>query len=280
MDAVCDPTAPPIRVRQRNCPVCDASPDGSAKLGYGRPPWTIVACRACGLAYLPTVPETSELVENLAWEKRHGEENARRCRETPIQQWLDRTFRWRLHLLPRTEPVDLLNASGPASGLVVDLGCGSGSALRRIDRRFAASGIEVSRALAAEAQAVAAERGGEVLCLPTHEGLRRFPAASLAGVLARSYLEHDADADAVMQEIGRTLRPDGMAVVKVPNYGSINRRVMGRTWCGFRLPDHVNYFRPRDMARLAGRHGLTASFPVLLSLPTDDNFVAVLRRRV
>ena len=54
---------------------------------------------------------------------------------------------------------------------------------------------------------------------------------------------------------------------------------MGRTWCGFRLPDHVNYFRPRDMARLADRHGLSASFPFLLSLPTDDNFVAVLRRR-
>ena len=36
--------------------------------------------------------------------------------------------------------------------------------------------------------------------------------------------------------------PGGVAIVKVPNYGSLNRMVMGGNWCGFRIPDHVNYF--------------------------------------
>ena len=237
-------------------------------------------CHGCGFAFLATVPETVELEETLAWETRHAEENARRRRDNPIQQWLDRTFRWRLHLLPRTEPTDILNKFGPASGMVVDLGCGSGSRLQQINPRFSVYGIEVSRALAAEARQVAAGRNGTVLHSSALEGLRTFADASLAGVLARGYLEHDADAGPVMKEIGRTLRADGMAVVKVPNYGSLNRRIMGRSWCGFRLPDHVNYFRQRDLARIAYACGLRAIFPFLLSLPTDDNFVAVLRPKL
>ena len=144
-------------------------------------------CHGCGFAFLATVPETVELEETLAWETRHGEENARRRRDNPIQQWLDRTLRWRLHLLPRTEPADILNKLGPASGMVVDLGCGGGSRLQQINPRFSVYGIEVSRALAAEAQQVAAGRNGTVLHSSALDGLRTFADASLAGVLARGY---------------------------------------------------------------------------------------------
>ena len=58
-----------------------------------------------------------------------------------------------------------------------------------------------------------------------------------------------------LQSIHKALRPGGAAIIKVPNYASVNRRVMGDRWCGFRFPGHVNYFTPqslRDMVEAAG----------------------------
>ena len=269
-----------VRVRARCCPICEAPREGAHVLPYGRPPWDIVRCPSCSFAYVPVVPVHEELVDALSWDRRHGEEATRRRQEHPIVEYFDKATRWRLYLLPRTEPVDILNRIGPASGVVVDLGCGDGVMLGRIARRFTACGVEVSAALAARAGAVVAASGGTVVQATAAEGLATFADRSLAGVVLRSFLEHDADARAVAAAVGRKLRPDGVAVVKVPNYGSINRRVMGRAWCGFRLPDHVNYFTKRSLARLAADSGLSATFPLLLSLPTDDNIVTIWRPRI
>lgn len=271
------PPASDVRVRERRCTICDTPAQGSRALQYGRAPWHMVRCVACDFVYLPVVPIYQELVETLAWERTHPEEAIRRRRAYPIQQWLDAKTRWRLALFPRTQPADILNRHGPASGPVVDVGCGSGEGLRDISPRFALHGIEISAVLAARAEEIAAPSGGRVVQATAAEGMEQFADGSLAGVILRSFLEHDADARAVIEAVGRKLRTDGLAIVKVPNYGSLNRRLMGSSWCGFRLPDHVNYFRKRDLARLARQFGLDVSFPFLLSLPTDDNFIALLR---
>ena len=70
-----------------------------------------------------------------------------------------------------------------------------------------------------------------------------------------------------------------MIVIKVPNYASINRSVRGPKWAGFRWPDHVNYFTPstlRKMADKAGfgirRMGLADRFPL------SDSMYAVLSK--
>src|SRR3954447_18938565 len=75
----------PIRLRHRDCPICGSDARKAAVLLYGRDPWTVMNCHGCGFAFLATVPETVELEETLAWETRHGEENARRRRDNPIQ---------------------------------------------------------------------------------------------------------------------------------------------------------------------------------------------------
>jgi hypothetical protein len=69
-------------------------------------------------------------------------------------------------------------------------------------------------------------------------------------------------------------------VIKVPNYGSLNRIVMGRRWCGFRYPDHLNYFTPATLRRMAAKAGLDAHFGATGKLPTSDNMWAVLTKAV
>ncbi len=69
-----------------------------------------------------------------------------------------------------------------------------------------------------------------------------------------------------------------MAIVKVPNYGCLNRMVMGRRWCGFRYPDHLNYFTPGTLRAAAEASGFRAWFGLTFRLPTSDNMYAVLSK--
>jgi SAM-dependent methyltransferase len=266
------------RVRTRVCPICGNANEATAAGPFGSAEWPIIACAGCGFVHMRVVPETEELVENLAWDKTYATEQARRAREQPIATWFDTKMRWRLNMFPRTEPVDLVNRLGGADGPVVDLGCGSGGFLRRLDARFTPYGIEISAALAEQATEVVAGRGGRIVSDSAQAGLAGFPDGFFAGALLRSYLEHDADAREVVFMLGRKLRPGGIAVIKVPNFGSVNRMVRGRKWCGIRLPDHVNYFTRASLTALAKQAGFGISFPFLLSLPTDDNVVAILRK--
>jgi hypothetical protein len=82
----------------------------------------------------------------------------------------------------------------------------------------------------------------------------------------------------VLKALLPRLSPGGVALVKVPNYGSINRWVMGRRWCGFRFPDHLNYFTPARLRTMAEECGYRVEFGLAGRLPTSDNMHAVLTR--
>jgi SAM-dependent methyltransferase len=272
------PDPRPIRLRSRHCPLCDAAPKPDASPWFARDGWRILRCHACGFAYLPEVPEPEELAERLAWEKAFIREAKRREKQDGLFGRIDRATRWRLHLLPRTEPVSIL-AKRAKPGAVVDIGCGDGRHMLALPPHLRPVGIEVSHALAEATRQAIAPRGGEVICAPAAEGAERLAPGAYTGALLRSYLEHEAEPARVLRALHRALAPGGIAVVKVPNFGSLNRHVMGGRWCGVRLPDHVNYFTPGHLRRMADATGFDSAFPPLLSLPTDDNMIAVLTRR-
>ena len=53
---------------------------------------------------------------------------------------------------------------------------------------------------------------------------------------------------------------------------------MGRRWCGFRYPDHLNYFSPNTLRAMANKAGFETSFGLTGCLPTSDNMWAVLTK--
>ena len=93
------------------------------------------------------------------------------------------------------------------------------------------------------------------------------------------YLEHEARPLEVLQRAHSILKKHGIIVVKVPNYNSFNRFWRGGRWCGFRFPDHVNYFTPKTLRILAGQAGYQLQHQRLSDRPpTSDNMYAVLRK--
>lgn len=265
--------APPASDEEivRDCPQCDG---GAARPlpNYSAGPWRIVECAACGFVYLKNAPAYERLVSELAWEGTLVAERERRRARHPFREALDDRLDRLRRRLRRDRGALYRRLFAP--GAVLDVGCGGAAA---VPEPFIPFGIEISQKLAERSQALMARRGGRAVHAPAVEGIREFPDRFFTGVVLRSYLEHELQPRPVLQEVARVLRPEGAAFVRVPNYGSLNRRFFGAGWCGFRLPDHVNYFTPGSLRRMAGEAGLAVSLLHPIRLPLDDNINAVLR---
>ena len=250
----------------RACPHC-GSEAYQVLPHYSSGPWQIAECGSCGFVFLRNPPAYEELVSNFAWEKTRVAEVKRRKEKSPMRMWLDGATRWRAGIYsPEVgERLQQLFKPGP----VLDVGCGSG---KKVPEPFIPFGVEISEELCREADAHMRTRGGRAIHAPAVDGVKQFPDRYFTGILLRSFLEHEAQPRALLAECARVLVEDGAIYVRVPNFGSLNRRVLGGKWCGFRYPDHVNYFTPATLLRLAAEAGLGTRRDVFTDrLPTSDN---------
>jgi SAM-dependent methyltransferase len=266
-----------IAVKHRDCPLCGRNNDAAPASAFSHAPWMIRTCSACGFVYIDHAPDYALQFETMAWERTTKVEEQRRAELRPISYKASKRTRFRMHILPKRTMVDVI-ARHCQGGKVLDLGCGSGQAMAAFPESFIPYGIEISSALASEAEQLFAARGGHAINAPSIEGLKRFPENFFVAASLRSYLEHEAEPLPVLEGLQRVLVPGGIAVVKVPNFGSLNRIVMGRRWCGFRYPDHLNYFTPASLAAMAAKAGFRTRFGAAGRLPTSDNMWAVLTK--
>lgn len=257
---------------ERDCPQC-GSRNHSDVPGYGRDGWTTVACDDCDFVFLSHAPRYEALSETLAWSKQFAIEKKARRQRSPVVSWIDEKTRWRLHIARENE-WDYIAEKVPA-GRVLDVGCG---AMNRVPDRFTPYGIEIEKAAAEVADSLMRARGGAAVHAPAIEGLGSFEDDWFDGIIMRSYLEHEAAPLEVLRVAARKLRQGGAIYVKVPNFGTINRMVRGVEWCGFRFPDHLNYFDLGSMRRMAAAAGLDFELRNTFTRYTNDNMHVFLTR--
>jgi 2-polyprenyl-3-methyl-5-hydroxy-6-metoxy-1,4-benzoquinol methylase len=253
------------------CEVCQAS--GATLLKeYTRSPWPVVACNQCGFVYLSRVPDYSDLSVNFAWEKQYAEEKQRRKKSDKLERF-DSLTRFRLKLGKRIDRAR--HASGmPSEGRALEIGCGGTT---RIAQGLTPYGIEISEALSNKARPIFEARGGTVYHEPATTGIERFPADYFDVIIMRSYLEHEAQPRLILERAISRLKPGGRILIRSPNYNSVNRLIRGTNWCGFRFPDHVNYFTPRTLKALSNSIGYRFDWKNWMS-PFDDNLIVELQR--
>lgn len=212
------------------CSLCD-SPKPSE---FGR--WmdfAVLQCRRCGFRFINT--EASDYPKDAQYVYDEPED----FRINPNQPHLRRRVR------------DILRFKQPP-GRALDIGCGKGEvSLLLAQAGFECTGIDMKERLITYLQqqhpsvtwrrAMTNELDGDG---------ERFDVITLYHVL-----EHVPKPVDCLKNIKRLAKPGALIVVEVPNVGGLEARLGGEKWHYYKV-DHVNYFRPSDLLRMAEQAGL------------------------
>lgn len=186
----------------------------------------IVRCEACGLTV--TTPQTRE------WGKYYpiayyGGQGGNRFPK-PVEFLQDALYS------ARARKVEEVN--GGRKGRVLDIGCGRGLLLQQFKKRgWEVQGTELDDKSAAYPR--------DVLGLPVKTGElleMNFPDEHFDAVIMWHVLEHVPAVATLMAEVNRLLKPGGLFLVGVPNFGSIEARFAKSGWFHLDVPRHLNHF--------------------------------------
>jgi len=273
----------------RSCPLLERA-SRSQPLSYAPFPWSLRRCADTGFVYLANPPAQDLFRDAFAWEVTHKAESERRQQAEPAIHAMSeavKTFRRRVLKRDKVAAMGRRIARTFAAGPIrmVDVGCAEGTLIERVvagvpaavAERIEPIGIEISNQLAAVADRTLAGRGGRCIHATGTEGLASLEPASVHLIVLSCILEHEIEPLNLLRRCRDRLTADGQVIVKVPNFNCIGRLLRGRKWCGFRWPDHVNYFTASTlawMARSAGFDGVQMG--LFDRSPLSDSLYAVL----
>jgi len=208
-------------------------------------PFTIVQCARCGVEQLDPTPTEAELDEAYA-----SAYYTARSPDAGLAGAL-RRLAWRAEIRP------LKHLLRPGVR-VLELGCGTGTFLAELQRRFSidAAGLERTHVAADQARA----RGVRVI-----EGTlddAGIPAGAFDVVFMHHVLEHVPDPRGLLAATRRILAPGGVLLMTLPVTGGWDHAAFGEAWSEYEIPEHLWLF-PRD---------------VLLRVLRDEGFAVATRR--
>ncbi len=256
----------------RACVVCGKDNRHKSDSKYSKNEWKIKKCSACRFVYLENAPVYELLIKDFAWEKTSGTEKAERKKREPFKQAISDYLKIiRKRYLKRDKLPKLINLHFNA-GNVLDIGCGAGGILNNLGSKYIPFGVEISEYLSVIGNDILREKGGSILHSDALSGTANFKKKFFEGIIMSAFLEHEIEPVTLLNECFRVLKDNGKVIIKVPNYNSINRAIRGSKWCGFRYPDHVNYFTPKSLLAIVKEVGFSVhQFDFFDKHPLSDN---------
>lgn len=260
-----------MKLLDRACPICKSM--DHEKTRYHKDHWEIVKCNSCDMVFLRNAPVYETLVSDFEWSESLAEERRRRREKRKLYYFFsDNLKKLKGYIRGKQRKEITLLEKLNKSGRLLDVGCANGGTLKSVPKGYTPFGVEISPALASQANEYCKERGGKVVAADSISGISQFSDDFFDVILMRSYLEHEIQPLEVLQQARRKLKDDGLIIIKVPNYGSVNRRIRGVGWPGFRFPDHVNYFTPDTLKKIIKESGLNIrKFNFIDHIATSDN---------
>ncbi|MBL8828559.1 MAG: methyltransferase domain-containing protein [Planctomycetaceae bacterium] len=247
----------------RGCPMCGGlgQPWLQVPGDWRRPTsadaYTLLWCKPCDMGYLAPRPSPVEL--GAFYDLSEYYTHLKPQSTVDDRSWSERL---RLHLAWRADHglkdetnADFLFRYGvaPATRLL-DVGCGNGGLLARMDERgFQVTGVEPDLA----ARQVVAQLG--LRALPgTAESLpSELTPATFEVVTIMHVLEHCLDPRRAVINAAQLLVEGGLLVVETPNNACRGVKQHGAVWRWLDVPRHVNFFTPTSLAEVCRAAGLT-----------------------
>lgn len=145
-----------------------------------------------------------------------------------------------------------MSLHGPATGRLLDVGCGDGTFLDRMRwLGWEVEGIEPDPQAAQSAR----ERYGLAIRSERIEDAG-LPESGFDAVTMNHAIEHVPDPVRVLAMISRSLRAGGTFVARTPNLESFGHRVFQDAWMHLDPPRHLHLFSPATLRACAEAAGL------------------------
>ena len=256
------------------CPVCGTSGEtlyeNLRDQLFGAPgTWTLSQCPTCGLIWLNPQPLESEILKAYQTYYTHDHAHGISLRK---QLMRDVFLSWHYGyprqmtggllkaLLTMLDPTVWPWAHGQVmylhpvkNGRLLDIGCGSGEFLERMQGRgWTVEGTELDPA----AVETAREKGLNVRQGTLHE--QQYPDNYFDAITMSHVIEHVYDPLGEMRECYRILKPGGKLVMVTPNNKSLVHRLFRQSWRGLEIPRHIQIFNIPAMRKLGVEAGFTA----------------------
>ena len=222
------------------CPMCQtsASFDVLWALPDTERPFEVVVCPCCG--------------HGLRKQLRSFDDNIDLQRTVFDATTPERETRWTTRTLGRHALVArCARQLVPASGGILDIGCGSGDWLAQWKGR-SLFGVDVS---ARAAEITRRNTGAEVFCGPI-EDYAHAP-TSLALISALALIEHLTEPEHLISWAFDHLRPGGILLLMTGDRESSVASHLGGHWPLYEPEEHVHFFSARSLTRLLQRFGFS-----------------------
>ncbi|MGW8249586.1 MAG: class I SAM-dependent methyltransferase [Anaerolineales bacterium] len=137
----------------------------------------------------------------------------------------------------------LARRHGPASGRVLEIGCGMGHLLGWLVDRYQVFGADINQWALAQSRRNVPQ--GNFLLLSA-EDLGAFRDGCFQIVIAKHVVEHLPYPERAIAEMSRVLAPGGLLLLATPNLDSPMRGVKKERWIGNQDPTHINMRPPEQ----------------------------------
>jgi 2-polyprenyl-3-methyl-5-hydroxy-6-metoxy-1,4-benzoquinol methylase len=239
------------------CPVCAAA---STNPLLTIKEFRIVRCAVCGMVYVDPRVRNEEIFNIYRNEYfKHGGEGGYEDYEliAPLRK---KTFQKWYADIERFLPADHATA--------LDIGCAAGYFLEHLTSKGwrHVEGIELDRRMLDGLR----KSNFNVSDLPLEQFVpsHRYHLITLFDVL-----EHLPDINNDFTKLSAMLDDNGIIALVTPNFASFQRRIFGKRWFQFKPREHIYYFTPTSLRKIAEKHNFSVVYLAASGQFADFSFL-------
>lgn len=201
-------------------------------------------CNNCQGLFTQDVPDEDEIG------KYYNSDNYISHSDTKVG-WMNSVYHEVRNITLKSKKLLIEKETGIAAGTLLDVGCGTGAFLNKMNKGgWNVAGVEPD----AGARRTAASLYG--LTVSASDQLFNLPESHFDAITLWHVLEHVHDIHGHLQQLVRLLKKDGRLFIAVPNYTSSDAKQYKEMWAAFDVPRHLYHFSPHSMNILLSKHRL------------------------
>jgi SAM-dependent methyltransferase len=238
----------PAQLEHIPCPLCGENRARTAYSWSQSVPFQVQRCCRCKFFYLSPRPHEAAMASIYSDDGYYDESSAEGYADYAVQRKaLGATFARLMKNLKRR---------GLTGGSLLEVGCGFGFLLAAAEPYFERRhGTDFSPRAARSA----CQHADRVF----QGGLDQIPGDAVYDcIISNQVIEHVHQPRRFLTNLSHHLRPGGVIITATPDMGSFWRRLMGRHWPSFKLPEHILYFDRHSLARLLSECGFESPAPL------------------